>query len=198
MSLLGATAALLGVLSGCLWRVPRFAAADRVWFERINRPDRLPILDPLWIALRPFGRTWFLLLAVGMGLAFGGAPWLSFAVTAGLLAVLEPLLKRAVRRVRPYLELPGANLRLRQAPTDHSFPSGDAGRAGLLAAAVCFAIAAPPWAGVLAAAMAALVAVGRVRAGVHYPFDVWAGAWLGFGLGTAWAGWFPFFVTHLT
>ncbi len=194
MILLGAIVAVLGVLTGLWWRTLPGAAADTCGFERLNRPERIPILDPLWAGVRPIGRTWFLILVAGSALALGGLPWGSFAIAGAALGLLEPALKRIVRRPRPFLTLPGALVRLARRPTDESFPSGDAGRAGLLAAFVCFAASAPAWAGALAAGAAAFVAVGRVRAGVHYPLDVWAGAWLGFGIGMLWAGMLPVLV----
>ncbi len=182
---------LLGILTGLAWRTRRGAAADLHWFERINRPERIPILDLLWIAVRPLGRTWFLVLVLGVALVTSGLSWLSFAGVAALLALVEPILKQVVRRPRPCRDQPLAVLRLANPPTDPSFPSGDAGRAGLLAAAVCLATSAPAWACPVAAVLAGFVAVGRVRAGVHYPLDVWGGWWLGFGLGMAWAGLLP-------
>jgi len=184
----GLAIACLGVASGLVWRTPPGAAADLRAFELLNRPNRIPVLDALWAAVRPLGRTWFLFVVVGAGMVLGRPVWVSFVGVAALLTLLEPMLKQAVRRPRPYHHQPQAKLRLPAPPLDPSFPSGDSGRAGLLAAAVCLATPAPLWACGCAAALAALVALGRVRAGVHYPSDVWAGGWLGFGLGMAWAG----------
>jgi membrane-associated phospholipid phosphatase len=89
--------------------------------------------------------------------------------------VINAVLKPAIARERPYSGRGPGRLRLLlvKAPGAHSWPSGHAGSA--MAAAVPLAVAYPA-AGILFLALAALIGFSRVYVGVHYPFDVLAGA----------------------
>jgi undecaprenyl-diphosphatase len=64
----------------------------------------------------------------------------------------------------------------------HSFPSGHATVAFACATVLALAV---PRLRVPLFVLAALIAFSRVYVGVHYPFDVLAGAVLGVGLATA-------------
>lgn len=72
-----------------------------------------------------------------------------------------------------------------QEPGDPSFPSGDALRVWFLALILTIAMGNSLPLGIIMAFVAALVSVGRMVLGVHYPTDVLAGIGLGFlGAGT--------------
>jgi undecaprenyl-diphosphatase len=73
-------------------------------------------------------------------------------------------------------------------PDDPSFPSGDSLRAWFLAVIVPAALGFPPAGQILLAALAGLVALGRLVLGVHYPTDVLSGTGLGL-LGAALTLW---------
>jgi undecaprenyl-diphosphatase len=91
----------------------------------------------------------------------------------GLLAALVLVIKFRVRRKRPEGEW-GTIYR----NTDpHSFPSGHAARAFLIA--VVATALAPAWLAIVLWIWAPLVALARVAMGVHYVSDVVAGALLG-------------------
>jgi undecaprenyl-diphosphatase len=91
----------------------------------------------------------------------------------GGLAALVMTIKFVVRRKRPEGEW-GSIYR----NTDpHSFPSGHAARAFLIA--VIASVFVPPWLLILLWAWAPLVSLARVAMGVHYVSDVVAGAALG-------------------
>lgn len=94
-----------------------------------------------------------------------------------LTAVLVLAVKFTVRRRRPEGEW-GAIYR----STDpHSFPSGHAARAAMLA--VLAAGLGPAWFGAALVAWAPLVSLARVAMGVHYLSDVLAGVLIGIAIG---------------
>ncbi len=89
--------------------------------------------------------------------------------------VINIVLKPAIARERPYSPRGPGRLRLLliKAPGAHSWPSGHAGSS--MAAAVPLVVAYPRF-GLIFLALAALIGFSRVYVGVHYPFDVVAGA----------------------
>jgi undecaprenyl-diphosphatase len=89
------------------------------------------------------------------------------------LAALVMSIKFLVRRKRPEGEWGG----IYRNTDPHSFPSGHAARAFLIA--VVTAALAPTWLGILLWGWAPLVSIARVAMGVHYFSDVVAGAALG-------------------
>lgn len=123
------------------------------------------------------GDSWFWGIALAIVAWRGDATWRSWAVhlvlSIAALALVVLAIKLLVRRRRPAGEW-GAIYR----NTDpHSFPSGHAARAVLLA--VLLAAWGPAWAAPIAIAWAPLVSLARVALGVHYLSDVVAGAILG-------------------
>ena len=110
-------------------------------------------------------------------------PWLVVRVAVATLVaeMASGLLKIWIERDRP----PLANSEpatLVDLPSTYSFPSGHATVA--FACATVLALAVPRLA-VPLYALAGLVALSRVYVGVHYPFDVLAGAVLGIVLALA-------------
>lgn len=97
-------------------------------------------------------------------------------VGISLLAVLVLGIKFIVRRQRPAGEWGG----IYRSTDPHSFPSGHAARAFLIA--VIGSALGPVWLGTLLWIWAPLVALARVAMGVHYLSDVIAGALLGIGV----------------
>lgn len=106
------------------------------------------------------------------------------AGTAGMLsmglasAVANGPAKWTVRRQRPELSAVPLVRQLAKQPRTSSFPSGHSASAAAFATAVALE---SPVRAVPVAAVAALVAYGRVNTGVHYPSDVAAGVALGVG-----------------
>lgn len=97
------------------------------------------------------------------------------AVPIGL--VIERLIGLAYFRARPFVDLAGVVKLADRLPTEKSFPSAHA----TVAFAMAFAIFIQDrrW-GAALLLLAALVALSRVAAGVHYPTDIMAGAVVGF------------------
>ena len=127
------------------------------------------------------GDSWFWLLGLLLVAWLGGEGWrrLAFALILGILltAVVVLLIKFSVRRPRPEGEW--GQVYRRADP--HSFPSGHAARA-LMLALVALGVA-PAWLGWLLLAWAPLVGLARVATGLHYVSDVLAGWVLGLLMG---------------
>lgn len=99
-----------------------------------------------------------------------------FAIAIILQAILVLVIKFTIRRSRPEGDW-GAIYR----STDpHSFPSGHAARAAMLAILAAQWIS--PLAGILLAVWAIFVGVARVSLGVHYLVDVIGGWLIGFAI----------------
>ena len=123
------------------------------------------------------GDSWFWLLGLGWvwvsGMP-GARSWaLAVAAAIGLLAVAVLALKRVVRRARPE----GEWGQIYRATDPHSFPSGHAARAFLLAVLVTGW--GPNWLAPILWMWAPLVGLARVALGVHFLSDIVAGAALG-------------------
>ena len=127
------------------------------------------------------GDSWFWLLGlvlVGwLGTPFWRWRMITFGIGVLVTAVLVLIVKFTVRRRRPEGEW-GDIYRM----TDpHSFPSGHAARALMLATmAVAFG---PPWFAIVLVIWAPLVALARVAMGVHYFSDVFVGGLFGILMG---------------
>jgi undecaprenyl-diphosphatase len=127
------------------------------------------------------GDSWFWLAGLGLVWLFGSPEWhqRTALLILGLvfLAVMVLLIKFRVRRQRPEGEW-GAIYR---ATDPHSFPSGHASRAAMLAV-VALGIG-PTWFALLMVIWAPVVSVARVVMGVHYVSDIVAGLVIGVIMG---------------
>lgn len=114
-------------------------------------------LANLWMLTRGFWRQW----AVYMAFCIGVTALLVFAV------------KFVFKRTRP----PGEWGSVYRKTDPHSFPSGHATRAFLIAT-LAFHLG-PPWLAIILIIWAPLVALARVMTGLHFVLDVLVGALLG-------------------
>lgn len=122
------------------------------------------------------GDSWFWLIGLGLIWLFS-LPWRSISafliLSILILAVAVMAIKFTFRRSRP----PGEWGAIYRNTDPHSFPSGHAARAIMLAA---FAIQLGPlWLALFMAVWAILVSLSRVFTGMHYLSDVVAGGLLG-------------------
>ncbi len=182
----GIAISLAGVCSGAALLLPAAVAVDRRLFQAINRRRAWRGVDVSFALLRPLGTSLAFIAAAALLALWRWPAGVWFALGGATLAALERGLKLFLRRKRPFQLCATAVVRLDPAPRDPSFPSGDAARAWYLWSAVTLLFHLSPSARLVAALLAGGVALGRVRSGVHYPLDVWAGSLLGLGWGAAW------------
>jgi undecaprenyl-diphosphatase len=123
------------------------------------------------------GDSWFWAIGLIAMWISGNSFWKEWAFVQlgciSLLAAMVLLIKFRVRRQRPV----GEWGRIYRNTDPHSFPSGHAARAFLIATIA--AGLGPGWLAVALWIWAPLVALARVAMGVHYLSDVLAGALLG-------------------
>ena len=123
------------------------------------------------------GDSWFWWAGLVLLWWLGNAFWRPWALTVLLsiigLAVLVLAIKFTIRRRRPEGEWGG----MYRSTDPHSFPSGHAARAILIA--VLAIGLGPAWLAILLCVWAPLVALARVAMGLHYLSDIAAGVILG-------------------
>lgn len=145
--------------------------------EQLHLAERPGRLRDAAIVLAHSGDSWFWGAALVILWGLGNPAWKQWAIVMlaaiSALAALVMTLKFAIGRRRPEGEW-GSIYR----NTDpHSFPSGHAARAFMIA--VLAAGLGPAWAAVALWVWAPLVSLARVAMGVHYLSDVAAGLIVG-------------------
>lgn len=146
---------------------------------------RWGVLDPALEGLTyagSFGAIWLVLAVVLAGSAWR-RPWLLARVGSTVLVAesVSGVLKDRIGRERPPLHDPEPAT-LVSLPHTSSFPSGHSTVAFACATVLALSVPRLRWP---LFALAALIAFSRVYVGVHYPFDVLAGAALGVVIGLA-------------
>ncbi|MFZ6031622.1 MAG: phosphatase PAP2 family protein [Chloroflexota bacterium] len=157
------------------------------------RMDEAPApLRRLAILLAHSGDSWFWLVGLAFVWLLGNAAWkfVALVLVLGVVgtALLVLAIKFTVKRQRPA----GEWGRVYRTSDPHSFPSGHAARAMMLAIAAI--LIAPQWLGILLLGWAPCVGLARVAMGVHYLSDVVAGLLVGGLLGAAVGLWLPLMV----
>jgi len=163
--------------------------------DRLRVAEQPGLIRTLAVFFAHSGDSWFW----GLGLVLlwwrGDAFWKQWALVtfAGIaaLAVIVMTVKFTVRRRRPEGEWGG----IYRNTDPHSFPSGHAARAFLIAALALGL--GPAWLAALLCVWAPLVSLARVSMGVHYVSDILAGTVLGFILGLIGFQLSPFFLDWL-
>jgi membrane-associated phospholipid phosphatase len=159
------------------------------WFNRLA--DHTGWAHAFFTAYAKFGIVLFAVLLVAAYLdgrqhsdarAVAGSVW---AAAAALLALgIGQLIGGAIDRARPYEVISGVHVLIART-TDFSFPSDHATAVGAVAAGLW--ITNHRW-GVIASALAVLMAFTRVYVGTHYVSDVIAGLALGAAVAIAGQG----------
>ena len=159
----------------------RIIELDASLTDRLSIAEKPGMLRSLAAAMAHSGDSWFWLIGLFLLWFFGNDTWKELAVimVIGILAAAAVVftIKFTVRRKRPEGEW--GNIYRKTDP--HSFPSGHATRAAMLA--VLALGLGPVWFGVLLVIWAPLVILARVAMGVHYLSDVLAGTILGVLIG---------------
>ncbi len=155
----------------------RFLNLDARLSARLCVAEKPGVLRTIAALLAHSGDSWFWLLGLAILWAVGTPYWrvraLGFVVGILATAVVVMAIKFTVRRRRPAGEW--GSIYRRSDP--HSFPSGHAARAVMLA--VGGLVFGPAWLGGLLLIWALGVLMARVAMGVHFLSDVIAGALLG-------------------
>jgi undecaprenyl-diphosphatase len=150
---------------------------DARWSGALRVAEKPGPLRTVSMVLAHSGDSWF--WAIGLILLYmaGSAFWKEWALTQllwiSVLAVLVLALKFTVRRRRPE----GDWGEIYRSTDPHSFPSGHAARA-ILIAIIALGLG-PLWLGLLLMIWAPLVALARVAMGLHYLSDIVVGALVG-------------------
>ena len=159
----------------------RLLAIDEKWSQRIRLAEKPGPLRTLAAFLAHSGDSWFWLLGLVLLYALGDEFWRWRASVLGtgimVTAIVVLIIKFTVRRRRPEGEWGG----FYRKSDPHSFPSGHAVRAVMLAVAAIGI--GPGWLALILAIWAPLVALARAAMGVHYLSDVLAGMLLGVVMG---------------
>lgn len=159
----------------------RFKTLDERTTGFFRLGERSSALRTACVFLAHSGDSWFWLIGLGLLWQLGGEYWRPRAVTMligiAVTALVVMVIKFTVRRRRPE----GEWGRIYRSTDPHSFPSGHAARAAMLA--VLAAGSGPSWFALLLLVWAPLVGLARVVMGVHYLSDIVAGTALGLVIG---------------
>lgn len=149
--------------------------------ERIRIAEQPGPLRLLAAVLAHSGDSWFWLAGLGLLWWLGTDYWKKIALTMVIAILVTALVvfivKFTVRRRRPE----GDWGKFYRSTDPHSFPSGHAVRAMMLAVVVLGI--GPLWFGLLLLTWAPFVGLARVAMGVHYLSDVLAGMLMGVVMG---------------
>jgi undecaprenyl-diphosphatase len=155
---------------------------------RLRVAERPGLLKTLAAILAHSGDSWIWLAGLVLVWLWGAEYWKTRAVVlaTGVVAtaVVVMVIKFTVRRRRPAGEWGG----IYRQTDPHSFPSGHAARAAMLA--VIAISLGPTWFAVLLVVWAPLVSLARIAMGLHYLSDVLAGMVLGVLMGLAVLYWY--------
>ncbi len=150
--------------------------------QRLRIAEHPGLRRTLAAVLAHSGDSWFWLAGIALLWWLGTGYWkrelLVMAVAIVVTALVVFIVKLAVRRKRPE----GEWGKIYRNTDPHSFPSGHAARATMLAVIM---LGMSPGVGFVLLAWAPLVGLARVAMGVHYLSDVLAGMLIGVMIGVS-------------
>ncbi len=159
----------------------RLLSLDASLSKKLRVAENPGPLRSLAVFLAHSGDSWFWLIGLALVWWVGNEAWKERAIVLGLGIIITATLvmgiKFTVRRQRPT----GEWGEIYRKTDPHSFPSGHAARAGMLA--LLGVGLGPGWFAVTLLVWAPLVAFARVMMGVHYVFDILAGMLFGLLIG---------------
>lgn len=155
---------------------------DAQWSGKLRIAERPGILRTLAAVFAHSGDSWFCAIALAIVWWLGDQHWKAWSLkllgAIIVTAVLVMTLKLVFRRRRPEGRWGG----IYRNTDPHSFPSGHAARAALMA--MLITVWGPAWLAPIALIWAPLVALARVAMGVHYLSDIFVGVLLGLSVAT--------------
>jgi undecaprenyl-diphosphatase len=164
--------------------------------DRLRVAEQPGLLRTLAVFFAHSGDSWFWGLGLLLLWWLGDSFWKQWVLImfAGIVALIVVVMsiKFTVRRRRPEGEWGG----IYRNTDPHSFPSGHAARAFLIA--VLATGLGPAWLAISLCIWAPLVCLARVAMGVHYVSDVIAGAILGIIIGLVVAQFAPAFLAWIS
>ncbi len=177
-----------------LFKPATLLQADYKASHRLRLDNQTGVWRKLAAFLAHSGDSWFWMIGLGLTWLFGSPVWhahaMLLAIGVGGLALAVFGIKFLIRRPRPQGDW-GAIYR----NTDpHSFPSGHAARAVLLA--VIAVGLGPAWFALALVVWAPIVSLARVSMGVHYLSDIVAGAMVGVLAGLAMLALQPWLIAY--
>jgi membrane-associated phospholipid phosphatase len=163
---------------GLAYVVPVFNRWDVRTFKSIHAA--LQQYSGVFRYLWPLGTTPVAVLLLAITFIPGWQTGLKLSFFYIGIAIIERIIKLSFKRERPFRQVLDIKMHQPNSPKDPSHPSGDAMRVWYLAIVIPFAFGLP-WPVILAACVvAAILSLGRIAIGVHYPLDVIGGTGLGF------------------
>jgi undecaprenyl-diphosphatase len=159
------------------------SSLDRQLFRLVQRLPAFPLEGPLVLCAHqgPLAAVGCMLLAGWRGGVEGRRAVFRCLTAVGLLYGLVDAIGILARRARPFAAEPSVQPLVRHS-AGRSFPSRHVASAAAMSVIV---IPTDPDLGKVLGLLAVGMALGRVRAGLHYPSDVAAGAALGYLVGRA-------------
>ncbi len=155
----------------------RLLELDRRWSAGLVLPESMRVARGVAAVLAHSGDSWFWGAGLALVWLVSGPPWRDWALrmflAIGLTAVIVTGLKFLIRRRRPEGEWGS----IYRKADPHSFPSGHAARAALIALLVVSW--GPGWLVPWVALWAPVMPLARVAMGLHYLSDTVAGAVFG-------------------
>ena len=168
----------------------RLLELDARWSARLAVTGKPGTARRLAILFGHSGDSWFWLAGLLVLALLSPGFWrqwaIAYIIAILLLALLVMAIKFSVRRARP--EGDWGQMYRRADP--HSFPSGHAARAMMLAALALGT--GPAWLASILLSWAPLVGLARIATGLHYLSDVFVGWLLGIGMAVAMLAYYDF------